>query len=326
MIIDTETHVLRFARSYFNNPKHPMANMTREHTWREQPAALLVAEMDQAGVDKAFLLSYDAEDIDWGHRQKGFSIEDFSGGRKYTLVQARAFPDRFLWFNTLKDPRREETLEQIREDASIGMVGIKIFPAYIDVSLVQDEMRAVWDLCRELDLRVLISLENVRLSRTRTLPTYMHELDEVLGSYADLRFTLLHAGSADPLTPAADEVFRVTRAHSNLYLSTAILGMTTAVHVAEGETPPIDWEDGSEYPYPNYLRRMEHVCNEVGANRVMWATDWPWMEWAFKYEQGLNSIRRHAKFLSDEDKALVLGGNAEEFMGSRIKDQVQPEG
>ena len=39
----------------------------------------------------------------------------------------------------------------------------------------------------------------------------------------------------------------------------------------------------------------------------MWATDWPWFDWAFKYEQGVNAIRKHADFLSEQEKAEAFG-------------------
>jgi predicted TIM-barrel fold metal-dependent hydrolase len=311
MIIDTETHVLRFARSYRNNPNAKHYRMNRHFTWHEHPAELLVTEMDVAGVDKTFLLSYDAEDTAWSAKQHGYTMEDFSGGRKYTLLQARQYPDRFLWFNTVKDPKRYDSAALIREDAALGMVGIKLFPAYIDISLLEENMRPVFDTCRDLDLRVLISLETLRPPQTRSLEEYLGELDDLLARYPTVTFCLLHVGCADPLTAAGEEVARLTNAHRNLYLSTSMPGCV--------------WDDGTEYPFRNYLNRMQRLCEAVGAGRVMWATDWPWFDWAFKYEQGVNAIRKHADFLSDEDRALVLGGTAVEFMGSRLNDQVKPE-
>ena len=80
-----------------------------------------------------------------------------------------------------------------------------------------------------------------------------------------------------------------------------------------------------KYPFANYLQRIRRTCEAVGAHRVMWATDWPWFDWAFKYEQGLNAIRRHAPWLREDDKALFLGGTAVEFMSTRLHDQVRPD-
>jgi predicted TIM-barrel fold metal-dependent hydrolase len=311
MIIDTETHVLRFARSYFNNRTTGKYPMLRHFTWHEHPAELLVSEMDNAGVDKTFLLSYDAEDTRWSALQHGYTMEDYAGGRKHTLFEARQFPDRFLWFNTVKDPKVYDSAELIRQDAAIGMVGIKLFPAYIAVSLVEETMRPIWETCRALDLRVLISFETLRPPQTRSLPEYLEELDELLDRYPDVTFALLHVGCADPLAPEATQVFDNVNRHPNLYLSTAF--------------PGEKWDDGTEYPFRNYLRRIQATVEAVGAGRAMWASDWPWFDWAFKYEQGVNAIRRHADFLSEEDQTRFLGGTAAEFMGDRIGVQVAPE-
>ena len=314
MIIDTETHVLRFARSSINNPTGKLYRMNRHFTWHEHPGELLATEMDVAGVDKAFLISYDAEDCWLDAELEGYTLEDFSGGRKYTLVQVRKFPDRFLWFNTLKNLRRYDAVDLVRRDAALGMVGVKIFPAHLEVSLLEDEMLRVFDTCRDLDLRVLISFEPLELhpTRSRPLTEYLSEMDELAGTYPGVKFALLHTGCVDPLTQAAEAVFSITRKHSNLYLSTA--------------NPGKAWDDGTEYPFRNYLARMRITCEEVGPTRVMWATDWPWYDWAFKYEQGVNAIRKHAEFLSERDKRFILGETAAEFMGSRLHDQVQPEG
>lgn len=311
MIIDTEAHVFRFARSTYNNPANKSYGLHQQFTWREQPAELLAAEMDYAGVDKAFLISYDAEDGRWEAGLRGYSDEDFSGGRKYTLREALKAPDRFLWFNTIKDPKFYDSAQLVREDAELGMVGVKLFPAFLRLSLLEDGLVRVWDACRELDLRVLISFENIRPPETTSLAEYMDQLNDLASTYPDLKFALLHMGCGDPLAGKADDIFRVARAHSNIYLS--------------GAYPGEVWDDGTEYPFKNYLARYQAAAEAVGANRLMWGTDWPWFDWAFKYSQGLNSIRLHADFLSDEEKALVIGGTAEEFMGSRINDQVKPD-
>lgn len=309
MIIDTESHVLRFARSAYNNPNNKMYGLIRHVTWHEHNTDLFVAEMDNAGVDKAFLISYDAEDTKWSHELRGYSMEDYSGGKKFTLLEAKKYPDRFLWFNTVKDPKRYDSAALVAADAGIGMVGIKLFPAFIQVSLLEEGMRKVFDTCRDLDLRVLLSFESIRAPMTLSLQQYLGELDELCGEYPTLKIALLHTGCADPLKPAADEVFRLVNKYRTLYLSTAYPGEV--------------WDDGTEYPYANYLKRIQKTVESVPENRVMWGTDWPWFDWAFKYEQGLNAIRKHAPFLSDEQRAAFLGETAMDFMGSRVNDQVR---
>ncbi len=42
--------------------------------------------------------------------------------------------------------------------------------------------------------------------------------------------------------------------------------------------------------------------------------DWPWFEWAFKYEQAVNAILRHVRFWSIEQKEDFMGKAALRFL------------
>lgn len=298
MIVDIETHPLRFARIASANPQ---MSLTKHYTWCEQSADLLVAEMDYAGVDKAFLISYDAEDISWGSRQKGFDIEDFGGGRKYSLGGFRKHPERFWWFNTLKDPKRHDTLKLAQRDFDEGASGLKLFAAYVQADLTAPEWLAVFRLAIEQDKRLLISFQTLRPPASFTLAEYLEQLDVLLATLPDLKVILMQAGCADPLTSAWDAVHRLADRHPALIMGCGFVGEV--------------WDDETEYPFPNYLRRIERLTSAVGSDRMSWGTDWPWFEDKFKYRQGVDAIRRHAHFLSSQQKADFLGNTAARFMG-----------
>lgn len=298
MIIDIETHPLRFAR---NAAVNPQMSLTKHYTWCEQSPDLLVAEMDYAGVDKAFLISYDAEDISWGSGKKGFDIEDYSGGRKYSLQGVRRHPERFIWFNTLKNPRRHDILAQMNRDFGDGAAGIKIFAAYIQANLLDDSMQAAFRLVMEQGKRVLLSFQTLRPPESFTLEEYLEQLDRLLTAYPGLPLILMQAGCADPLTPRWDAVRRLADRHPAVIMGCGFVGEI--------------WDDETEYPFPNYLARIAKLTDAVGTGRMAWGTDWPWFEDKFKYRQSVDSIRRHASFLSAEQKADFLGGTAARFMG-----------
>lgn len=301
MIIDTEVHVLYRARWYQNNPDRK--TLTRHYTWHEHDADLLVAEMDQAGVDRAFLISYDSEDTSWSLGLEGYSEEDFIGGRKYTLRNARRHPGRFYWFNAIKRPGRHDAVALAEQDFDEGASGLKLFPAFIGVALDDPGLLEIYSLCCELERPVLISFEKLRPPRTLDLATYLRQMSAVLEMFPTLRVGLLHGGCSDPLDtacPNLQAILDLVKNSQSVYLSTAKVGDL--------------WEDGTEYPYRKYLRRVEALANAVGSDRVMWATDWPWYEWAFKYKQGVDCIRLHAN-LSSDDKEALLGRAAVELLG-----------
>src|SRR4030088_3614194 len=115
------------------NPGQPM---TFRPSWHEYSGDLFADEMKRSGVDKAFLISYDADDIRWYLELEGADQNDQIGGRKYTLASAvLKHPERFLWFATQKDPRRSDTLERTRKDLADGALGMKIFPAFLQLKL-----------------------------------------------------------------------------------------------------------------------------------------------------------------------------------------------
>lgn len=325
MIIDTETHVLIFSWPHSTNPSQ---SLVKHHTWHEHSGDLLVAEMDNAGVDKTILISYDVDDVIWAWERKGFGIEDMAGGKKYTRTFVDRYPDRFVWFTTVKSPNRAPHIDVLRQDIESGVNGVKLFPAHMERRMDDPDVVAVFELCERHSLPALVSFENVHLSDIQGLPEYFEQTATILERFPTVRIGLMHAGCADPLTITAgsagtDDPDRLYTAGStfptgatsvsnrpvidmmerfpNLYLSTAAPGNI--------------WDDGSDYPFPNYLRRIERLVESVDVDRLMWATDWPWLEDKFKYEQAVNAIRRHATYMSDDQKAMFLGGAAQAFLG-----------
>jgi predicted TIM-barrel fold metal-dependent hydrolase len=310
MIIDTESHlVYRVFPLEINPGRSPIFRAT----WHEYSGDLFAAEMDRAGVDRTFLISYDAEDILWYLQLEGAGMEDCIAGKKYTLEQGvKKHPSRFLWFATLKDPARHG-LEPAKQDLDDGALGLKIFPAFLQKRVDDEELLAVYRLCAETNRRVILSFEDTRPPETSTVAEFCDQLGRVLEEFPELQVQLNHAGASgphdpasDPLNAEADVVFRVTERHDNIRLSTAWLGKV--------------WDDESEYPYSKYLQRLERIKDAVGAEKMMWATDWPWLEEFMNYPQAVNAIRRHAHFFSEEERDLFLGDNAHRFVEELLDD------
>lgn len=299
MIIDTETHIMYFAR---NSRTNSHSSRLKHHTWHEHDADLLVQEMDAAGVDRTILISYDAEDTRWSAEHLGFTMEDFAGGRKYTLQGVRQFPDRFYWFNTLKSPRSYPILDLIDRDLEDGATGFKLFPAYIGATLDDADWRTIFGVIRDRGSRLLISFETLRPPESHSLAEYVRQLDHVLHEVSDLPVALLHAGCADPLSEQGDLIVNLCANHPNIFLSTSMPGEV--------------WDDGVEYPYRNLLERVQRLRDTVGIDRLMWATDWPWFNDVFLYRQGIDCFRKHAHFLDSSELAAFLGGNAERFLSA----------
>jgi predicted TIM-barrel fold metal-dependent hydrolase len=306
VIIDTECHVLFRTFPRESNPDRPI---TTRASWHEYSGDLFAAEMERSGVDKGFLISYDADDIRWYLEETvGGDATDFYGGRKYTLESAvKKYPDRFLWFATLKNPTRPDTLARMQKDFADGALGMKIFPAYSQLPLDDPSFVAIYRAIAEAGRRIIFSFEDTVPGKTPGVADYWHQLDWMLGEFPTIKVQINHAGAgnpddpvSDPLNPAARLIFDVVGRHSNVWLSTAYLGKV--------------WDDESEYPYPNYLARLESLRNGVGASRLFWATDWPWLEAYQNYPQAVNCITRHASFFTEDERRAFLGENAFDFI------------
>jgi hypothetical protein len=76
-VIDTESHLCLRA---WPSEAYPDAPRYEHYHWHEHGADLFVSEMDRAGVDRAFVISYDGYDFAPFMRRLGFAPSDFYGG------------------------------------------------------------------------------------------------------------------------------------------------------------------------------------------------------------------------------------------------------
>jgi len=73
------------------------------------------------------------------------------------------------------------------------------------------------------------------------------------------------------------------------------------------------WPD---YPYLGSHDTFKQLLDEAGIETLMWGSDMPFCSgfWC-TYKQSVDSIRLQCDFLSDDEKDLVLGGNAARMFG-----------
>jgi predicted TIM-barrel fold metal-dependent hydrolase len=64
-----------------------------------------------------------------------------------------------------------------------------------------------------------------------------------------------------------------------------------------------------EYPCPRSLSLLKEAVNLVGSDKILWGSDIPTTLKMYTYRQMIDVIKK-ASFLSEDDKKLILGGNA----------------
>lgn len=263
----------------------------------EWPPEQMVAFMDATGVDKVVLQA--------GYMEPNYCIEFFSDCIK-------KFPKRFI--GTIATNYDIETSEETRE---IELKKLKnavqkkkmkgLFQGYPREQNVLDEkFEPFWEEISRLKVPQFIWTgfqpkdEYLRsLERLKTILTNYPEMDMIIG----------HLGGNvrppdDPnFTNTPQELLSLLQM-SNVYFEVG--------YVLAFENWDI-WKENYEYPYPLHNKIIEKVYDAVGADRLLWGSDTPFIYRGCTYKQCQDLVRLHMNFMSEEEKALVLGGNAEKL-------------
>lgn len=296
-VIDTESHL--FLRAW-PSEAYPDAPRYEHYHWHEHGADLFISEMDRAGVDRAFVISYDGYDFAPFMYRLGFKPSDLYGGVPYARGWINRYPDRLLWFPTLQDPRDPENLRLLESELGEGAAGCKFFPAYLDLEFSDAAMKPVFDLLEAHGRRLMVGLEDSPDPSLRLL-----DAARVLAARPGLPAQFNHGGSVR-FEHAEDirAVGELTRETERVFISTSVLG-----------GPLMEWADGTEYPFRTWLMRVQRLVAAVGSDRIVWGTDWPWFEQYGKYPQFVDAVRLHADFLDAGERRAFLGGNASRYLG-----------
>ena len=295
-VVDTETHV--FVRAWPIETS-PHMSLTDPFTRAEHSGALLVAEMDRAGVDVAIVIGYDGYDFPQFMARYGSVPADFMGGRGYTRGWAERFPDRLKYVTTLHDPRTERSLEELAGELDAGAVGVKIFPSYLRLESDAPEIRAALDVIQERGKAAVFGFEDTEPPLTPSLAEYYDGVGRLATDYPGVPIQLNHGANADPVADSGRVLAEVVAAHPTILVSTSVLG-----------GPLMEWTDAWRYPFANYLQKLAAYSERLPSRQIAWGTDWPWFEGVAKYPQLLQAIVDHTPFFSAEDRHMYLGGNA----------------
>ena len=130
------------------------------------------------------------------------------------------------------------------------------------------------------------------------------ELAEVIADCPQLRIAIGHMGMANPpQTPCWE---------NPSWRRQIALAQHPNVRIEMGG---ITWLYNAEfYPFPSAVRAIREAIGIVGADKLMWGSDYPRTITAITYRMSYDFILKTAE-LSDEEKRLILGGNAQRFYG-----------
>lgn len=158
------------------------------------------------------------------------------------------------------------------------------------VSLTNPKMMDFFAFMKRHDLLLSIDLDHDA--------SQIAQMEEVMQTFPALRVAVGHFGM-----PTGKHWMRQIR-----------LARYPNVRIESGG---ITWLYNSEfYPFPGAVRAIREAADEVGMDRLMWGSDYPRTITAITYRMSYDFLLKTRK-LTEEEKALFLGRNAEEFYGFR---------
>jgi predicted TIM-barrel fold metal-dependent hydrolase len=252
----------------------------------ECSADYMVAQMDFVGVDMIILQN----EFLYGY------LNDFYG------EAVKTHPDRFIATTKLKeseahlDSQLGELRRCVRELGFKGLYFQKIGLELAGRSGRLDDplLRPLWDEVRELGIMVY-------------LHGYFDEYRQIAAlaeRYPETR--LVHW--IPTWNFPRDGIGRMPR-EGRIHLREDIHALLSLPNVYF-EISPIAYGAAYEYPYTELIPTFRPYYEEFGGTKFIWGSDMPNLERWCTYQQGLDYLRYHWRFITREDLGLIMGGNA----------------
>ena len=239
----------------------------------------------------------------------------------YMLDAVLRFPNRFMTLYNVPEAtildEPEAAIADIERLARAGArCGVQFFSRWYyatgaDAPWDGESLRAYWEAVVNLNVPVFFTLYNggrqAREFQKSSRQTYLEEhriLSRWMEQYPDTDVTITHglpwmAFMEDGQFAFPEEiwdVFKSPRCH--LQLMVPILMGTV-------------WE----YPWKESEAAIKECVDRIGADRLMWGTDMPLLARYCTYGQALKQFSNYCDFLSDSERADILGLTAARVMG-----------
>lgn len=210
----------------------------------------------------------------------------------YLMEVQQTYPDRFLCCGMV-DLRKPGFYREAEQLIGKGFMAIKI-PAQRLITdngriwLTGDEMMQLFHLMQEKGIILSIDLADGA--------TQVAEMEEIIAACPSLKIAIGHFGMVT--RDGWQEQIRLAR-----YDQVMI------------ESGGITWLFNDEfYPFAGAVRAIREAISLVGIDKLMWGSDYPRTMVAITYRMSYDFIVR-SSLLTDTEKALFLGLNAQKFYG-----------
>ena len=280
MIIDAHSHLwLRQDTVVDGFPIRSLdANPSRSIFFGEERQMLPPFMIDGKNTAEVFL-----SNMDYAQVAAAVVVQEVIDGNQnayLTDVQAK-FPERFCCMGMAW------TLEEAKAVQAAGLRGIA-FPGHrMNTSL--HTLMPIFKFMEEQGMVLSMCLGED--------PRQIAEMAEVIQECPQLKVAIGHFGMVT--TPIFESQVKL-----------ALEGQNVMV-----ESGGITWLFNAEfYPYPSAVRAIRQAADWVGFDKLMWGSDYPRTITAITYRMSYDFITKSTE-LTDDEKRLFLGENAQHFYG-----------
>lgn len=250
------------------------------------PAEMLIAHMDHAGVDKALLMA---------NPYYGYHND-------YISESVKKYPDRLkgvAFVDMIKGESAAKELADLYDNTDL--FGFKVetdstFQCAPGRHMGEEDFFPVWDVINAYKQPVFIHLFTDR---------DVEDLLKLVKRFPDITYVICHMG--------ADACFKGGRISGNYAVLLELVKKNPKVYM-DTSTVPVYYDE--EYPFPSSTAAIRQAYEIVGAEKLMWATDYPGMLNHATYQQLVNMVTRHCG-IPEEDLKLIMGENAQRLFFSK---------
>ena len=245
--------------------------------------------IDGVNSDEVFL-----SNMDYAQVSAAVITQEFIDGiqNEYLLDVARRYPNRFLVCG-MCEFRKPNFLPHAEDLMNQGFRAIKIpaqrlFLKEGRVMLTNDEMMQMFRLMEKRNVILSIDLADGDLQ--------VGEMEEVIQECPNLKIAIGHFGMVT--REGWQEQIKLAR-HKNVRI----------------ESGGITWLFNDEfYPFHGAIRAIREAADLVGMEKLMWGSDYPRTITAITYRMSYDFVTKSNE-LTEKEKALFLGENAQQFYG-----------
>lgn len=288
-IIDAHSHLWLHQDTEWNGMKIKTTEQGRSFFLTEEVQMLPPFMIDGRNTAEVFLAN-----MDYAQVCGAVVVQELIDGcqNDYLLDVKRRYPNRFFVFGMI-DFFSGDALRQVEQLHGQGFQGIAI-PGH---RLILDDRRVYLNSPDMMAAFKYMEREGMFLSiclaeRCQQLD----EIKEVIAECPGLKIAIGHFGMVTQ--PGWEEQIMLAR-NENVYV----------------ESGGITWLFNSEfYPFPGAVSAIREAIDMVGAEKLMWGSDYPRTITAITYKMSYDFVVK-SDLLTDHEKALFLGENAIRLYG-----------